>query len=185
MFSSAIGILNNVWQHVRLRLGGAIFSAIALWLPVVAFAWCFDVIDDLPARVFITFVVALLAVLEWMSAPTSWLSRRALFWYGLFLYLALLMLVGRRFELPVLSMNAGILIILLPYSFVAWVLMGRRRILVCAFLLGLAVMMVYWLKAMANEDVPLELLLAPVSVVVLAGLVWAPLARRSGSGSTQ
>ena len=52
-----------------------------------------------------------------------------------------------------------------------WLLLSRAQ------LLGFAVMLVYWVKAMANSDAPLELLLLPAPVFLLAGIAWAPVAR--------
>ena len=38
-------------------------------------------------------------------------------------------------------------------------------------------MMVFWLKAMVDENAALELLWVPAFVIVLAGIAWAPIAR--------
>ena len=50
-------------------------------------------------------------------------------------------------------------------------------LLSCALLLSMAVMLVYWVKAMVNSDAPFELLLLPVPVFLLVGIAWAPIAR--------
>lgn len=91
--------------------------------------------------------------------------------------LLLLTMVGDRFEWQVLKLNAAILVVIFPYCVVVWFLMGQKMILLCSLLLGLALMMLYWVKAMAGTDAPLELLLLPVPTVVVASIVWAPLAR--------
>ena len=176
MPSRAIAALSKTWQAIRPRLGGAILCLIACCAPVAALTWCFDVIDDLQARVGITALVALMPTIELMSQPRPLLSRRDLFGFGALMALLLLMMVGDRFEWPVLKLNAAILVAILPYWVVAWVLMRRKLILLCALFLGLAVMMVYWVKAMADTNASLELLLAPVPAVLLAGIVWAPTA---------
>lgn len=179
MPSRAFAALSKTWQTIRPRLGGAILCLVVCCAPVVALTWCFDVIDDLQARVGITTLVALMPAIELMSLPRPLRSRRDLFGLGAFLLLLLLMMVGDRFDWPVLKLNAVILVVILPYCVVAWVLMGRRRrlILLCALLLGLVAMMVYWVKAMVDTNAPWELLLAPVPAVLLAGIVWVPVAR--------
>lgn len=179
MPSRAIAALRRTWQTVRPRLGGTILCLFVCCAPAVALTWCFDVIDDLQARVGITILVALMPTIELMSLPRPLRSRRDLFGLGAFLLLMLLMMVGDRLDWQVLKLNAVILVVIIPYCVVAWVLMGRRRrlILLCALLLGLVVMMGYWVKAMVDTNAPWELLLVPVPAVLLAGIVWAPVAR--------
>ncbi len=177
MLHRAITALNETWQTIRPRLRGTLLSLIACCMPAVALTWCFDVIDDFQARVGITVLIALMPALELMSPPRPLRCRRDLFGLGAFLMLLLLMMVGDRFNWPVLKLNSVILAAIFPYCVVVWFLMGRKLILLCSLLLGLAVMMLYWLKAMASTDAPLELLLLPVPTVVVASLVWAPIAR--------
>lgn len=177
MLHRAIAALSETRQAIRPRLRGTLLSLIACCVPAVALTWCFDVIDDLQARVGITALVALMPALELMSPPRPLRCRRELFGLGTFLMFLLLMMVGNRYDWPVLKLNAVILVAIFPYCLVVWFLMGRKLILLCSLLLGLAVMMLYWLKAMAGTDAPLELLLLPVPTVVVASLVWAPIAR--------
>ena len=177
MLHRAIATVSKDWQAIRPRLGGAILSLIVCCVPVVALTWRFDVIDTLQARVAITALVALLPTAELMSQPRPLLSRGDLYGFGAFMVLLLLMTAGDKFEWLPLRTNSAILVAILPYSVVAWVLMGRKLILLCSLLMGLAAMMVYWLKAMDGANAPLELLLAPIPAFVLASIVWAPIAR--------
>ena len=112
-----------------------------------------------------------------MSTPRSLLSRWEISGGGVLVWLFLLMMIGDRFDWPILKYNAVILLAIVPYAWIVWLLMGRRWILLCGLLLGFAVMLVYWVKAMANSDAPLELLLLPAPVFLLVGVAWAPLAR--------
>ena len=177
VISRATTTLSEIRQYVRPRLGAVIFSLIAICIPVIALAWCFDVIDDLQARVVVTVFAAWVPVAGLVASPAPWYSRQEFLWFGVFLWLALLVMFADRFEWLGLKIDAVVLVAILPYCWIVWLLMGRRLILLCALLFGLLWMMVYWLKAMANADAPLELLLLPVPTVLLVGIAWAPLAR--------
>ena len=177
MLSRAIAALVNFWRAIRPRLGGVFLSLIGLCVPILALTWWFDVIDDLLGRVLVTILAAVIPVLGLMSTPRSLLSRWDISGPALLVWLMLLMLVGDRFEWPILKFNAFILFAILPYTLIVWLLMGRSWILLCALWLGLAVMLIYWVKAMANSDAPFELLLLPAPAFLLAGIAWAPVAR--------
>ena len=177
MISRAATTLSEIGQYVRPRLGAVILSLIAICIPVIALAWCFDVIDDLQVRVVVTVFAVLVPVAGLTASPAPWYSRQEFLWFGVFLWLALLVMFADRFAWLGLKINAVVLLAILPYCWIVWLLMGRRLILLCALLFGLLWMMVYWLKAMANADAPLELLLLPVPTVLLVGIAWAPLAR--------
>lgn len=168
----------NLWRAIRPRLGGTLLSLIVLTAPVIVLFWWFDVTDDLLTRIVVTILVAVLPVLELMSQPRPLRSRWVIFGVGGIVGLAILTLVGERYEWQILKFNAIILLIVVPYFPIVWLLMGPRWLLLsCALLLGLAVMLGYWLKAMVNTDAPFELLLLPVPAFLLAGIVWIPIAR--------
>ena len=177
VISRATAALSEIRQYVGPRLGAVIFSLIAFCIPVIALTWCFDVINDLQARVVVTVLAGWVPVLGLMASPAPWYSRQEFLWFGVFLWLTLLVIFADRFEWLGLKMNAVVLVAILPYCWIIWLLMARRWILLCALLFGLFWMMVYWLKAMANADAPLELLLLPVPTFLLLGIAWAPLAR--------
>lgn len=185
MLSHTIAVLGNLWQArgtywqtIHPRLGGAVLSLLLLCLPVVVLSWGFDVFDDLLVRIVVTILVAVVPVLELLSQPRPLRSRWDLYGSGAFMVLVLLMMVGGRFEWPVLETNVVMLLIVVPYFPIVGLLMGPRWMLLsCALLLGLAVMLVYWVKAMVNSDAPFELLLVPVPVFLLFGIAWAPIAR--------
>ena len=70
------------------------------------------------------------------------------------------------------------LLAVVVYFPIIWLLMGPRWLLLsCALRSGFVLMFIYWVKAMANSDTPLELLLLPAPVFLLAGVAWAPVAR--------
>ena len=177
MLSRVTAGLGNFWRAIRPRLGGAFLSLIGLCVPILALTWYFDVIDDLLGRVLITILAAVLPVLG-LTPPRYLRYRWDIFGPGLLVWLMLLMLVGDKFDWPVLKFNAFILLIVGAYFPIVWLLMGPRWLLLsCALLLGLVVMLGYWVKAMANADAPFELLLLPAPAFLIAGIAWAPVAR--------
>ena len=54
--------------------------------------------------------------------------------------------------------------------------MHHNWLLLTGLMLALALMMVYWTAALANDDSWLQLLLLPLPVVVIGGIIWAPVA---------
>ena len=169
------------WRVISPGLGGAILSFIVFCAPVIGIFWWLNIADNLLVNIAVTAFALLMPGLElwaaYKSEPKSLLYRWELFVCGLVMGLVLLFSIGSTFDWQVLQLNAVVLLFAVGYVPFACALAGWRWILLCALLLGLLVMMVYWLKAMAVSDRPLELLFLPVLVFMAAGTVWFPIAR--------
>ena len=54
--------------------------------------------------------------------------------------------------------------------------MRQNWMLLTGLMLALALMMVYWTAALAGDDSWFDLLLLPLPVVIVGGVIWAPVA---------
>ena len=94
----------------------------------------------------------------------------------MFFALALLLVASHEFKWQRLAGNAAILVLILPYMWLVWKLMRHNWILLTGLMLALALMMVYWTAALAGDDSWFDLLLLPLPVVIVGGVIWAPVA---------
>ena len=144
--------------------------------------WYFGMPDDRYARIVLSSLAALMPVLVFLSPPIFWRGRKDILWVAGALALALLLVTGDKFNIDIIGTNAAVGLISLPLALLVWLLTGRQWLLSAAFLLALAVMMIYWLAALVqNDNSPLTLLLLvlllPLPTVLLCGVVWAPVAQ--------
>ena len=94
----------------------------------------------------------------------------------MFFGLALLLVASHEFNWHGLAGNAAISLLILPYGWLVWKLMRHNWLLLTGLMLALALMMIYWTAALAGHDSWLDLLLLPLPVVILGGIIWAPVA---------
>ena len=83
---------------------------------------------------------------------------------------------SHEFKWHGLAGNTAVLLLMLPYTWVVWLLMRRSWLLLTALMLALVLMMIYWTAAWAGDDSWLDLLLLPLPVVIVGGIIWAPIA---------
>lgn len=162
-------------KAVRGRIVGLLIVIIAYCLPVLSMTWYLQLHDELSVRIWLSVLVAVLPVLVLLSPPNSWTWRGVPFWFGIFLWLAVLLLAGRKFNLTFVSVNTVVVILALPLWWLVWLLTGRSLLLFASLLLGLAAMTGYWWAALSKNEDSLMLLSVPVLIVPVFGLVWAVL----------
>lgn len=56
--------------------------------------------------------------------------------------------------------------------------MRHSWLLLTGLMLALVLMMIYWTAALAGDECWFDLLLLPIPVVILGGVIWAPVARQ-------
>ncbi len=118
----------------------------------------------------------MLPAAELLSEPRPFKSRGEQFWLSVFFVLALLLVASHEFKWHRLAGNAAISVLVLPYAWLVWKLMRHNWLLLTGLMLGLVLMMVYWTAALAGDDSWLDLLLLPLPVVIVGGVIWAPVA---------
>ncbi len=168
--------VRDAYKELRPRLPGAFLVSVIHCVPIYAFTWYFSVIDDLSARISISLLVAMLPVTELLSGPRPLKSRGEQFWIAVFFLLALLLVASHEFKWHRLAGNAAILVLVLPYAWLVWYLMRRNWLLLTGLMLALALTMIYWTAALAGDDSWFDLLLLPLPVVIVGGVIWAPVA---------
>ena len=168
--------VRDAYKEFRPRLPGVFLVSVIHCVPIYAFTWYFSVIDDLSARISISLLVAMLPVAELLSEPRPLKSRGEQFWLAVFFALALLLVASDEFKWHGLAGNAAISLLILPYGWLVWKLMRHNLLLLTWLMLALALTMIYWTAALAGNDSWLDLLLLPLPVVIIGGIIWAPVA---------
>ena len=168
--------VSKVHEHIRPRLAGILLVTLFHCVPIYAFTWYFSLIEDLSARISMSLLVGMLPVTELLSEPRPLKSREDQFWLAAFFWLALLLVASHEFKWHGLAGNTAFSVLTLPYAWLVWKLMRHSWLLLTGLMLALVLMMVYWTAALAGEDSWFDLLLLPLPVVVLGGIIWAPVA---------
>ena len=157
----------------------------SLWLILVAWGlvhalvWWLELLDELPIRVAVSALATLLPVLTIWSVPSLPQWRWPLGWSVAFLFGALALLASQKFGFSALAANSAVYLALLPLGWVVWRTMRGRWFLVTGLTLATVVMMIYWIAAiLLQKNDPWEVLLLPLTVVVVTAAVWSPLASR-------
>ena len=170
--------VRKAYKEFRPRLPGFFLVSLIHCVPVYVFTWYFSLIDDLSARISISLLVTILPVAELLSEPKRLKLRGEQYWLALFLWLALLLVASQEFKWHGLAGNTAVSLLMLPYAWLVWWLMRRSWLLLTALMLALVLMMIYWTAALAGDDSWFDLLLLPLPVVILGGIIWAPVARQ-------
>ena len=180
-----LAIFNRAYESIRLRfscirprLPGVFLVSVVYGVPVYALTWYSGLIDDLSVRLLLSVLVAMMPVAELLSAPRPWKSRGDLLWFALFIVLASLFAIGHKFNLPVLSLNAFVLVAVLLWCPLVWQLMGGSLLLLTGLILAMVAMMIYWIaQQFSGVGGSLEILILPLPKVLFGGVFWAPVAR--------
>ena len=179
-----LAIFNRAYESIRLRfscirprLPGVFLVSVVYGVPVYALIWYSGLIDDLSVRLLLSVLVAMMPVAELLSAPKPWKSRGDLLFFALFIVLVSLFAIGHKFNLPVLSLNAAMLVAVLLWCPLVWQLMGGSLLLLTGLILAMVVMMIYWVAAFSGVGGWLEILILPLPTVLFGGVFWAPVAR--------
>ncbi len=168
--------VRDVYKELRPRLPGAFLVSMIHCVPIYTLTWYFSVIDDLPARISLSLLVTMLPMVELLSEPRPLKSRGEQFWLAVFFGLALLLVASHEFQWQRLAGNAAILVLILPYTWLVWKLMRHSWLSLTGLMLAFALMMVYWIAALAGDDSWFDILLLPLPVVIIGGVIWAPIA---------
>ena len=164
------------YRFTRCRLSGFFFFVAACCAAVTAFIWYFALFDDLLIRILVSLVIAFIPMLDLRPPPRTWASREKLLWLSAFIALAVLLMAGDNFESASVALNAVVLLVALPYAWLAWKLMRRNGLLLVGLMLALAVMMIFWTAASFRNEDSLDVLLLPLPVVLFFGAAWTPVA---------
>ena len=172
-----LAIFNRAYEFIRPRLTGVFLVSVVYGVPVYALIWYFGLIDDLSVRILLSVLVAMMPVAELLSAPRPWKSRGDLLFFALSIVLVSLFAIGHKFNLPVLSLNAFMLVAVLLWCPLVWQLMGGSLLLLTGLILAMVAMMIYWVAALSGVGGWLEILILPLPTVLFGGVIWAPVAR--------
>ena len=169
--------LDDAYKVIRPRLMGVLLASLVYGVPVYALVWGSGFFDDLSDRLLLSVLVAVVLVVELLSGPRPLKSRWDMLVFAIFIVPVSLFAIGHKFNLPALSLNAAVLVVFLPFCWLAWLLMGRSWLLSTGLVLTSALMMVYWVVASSEVGDSLETLTLPLLMVVFGGIFWAPTAR--------
>ena len=106
---------------------------------LIVFLWCFDLIDDLYSRIAIVGLYSVIPALVLKQATGEESKNRAfdwiLFWFVLFLFAALLIAIGDRFDWAPLVINVAAVVTAFPLAIASW-LSIRKQLLLAVGLAG-------------------------------------------------
>ena len=143
----------------------------------IALVWWLDVLDGLPSRIAVSVLAALMPVLAVCSKRYLRQWRWPLVQLVAFLVGAAALVASEKFGFSALAANGAVVLALLPLWWIVWRIMRGRWFLVTGLAFATVVLMVYWTAALMRQENALwEVLLLPLTVVVLTGTVWSPLA---------
>ena len=164
------------YRAIRERWCVLMVTILGISVPVYAIAWFFDGFYNLAAKIAITSLVIAMPVIRFFSQPEPLTVRSWEFWLSIVSMLALVLFVGDRFDLQLISLNAFFVGVTLPSILVVGIVARREKIILAGFVPFLIAMMVYWSAGLAVNNVSFDLLFLPLPVVFFAGAIWAPLA---------
>ena len=169
-------IWRRSYNFLRRRVSHLFFFVVACSAVVTVLIWYFALFDDLQVRILMSLVIAWIPMTDFQPQPRTWASREYLLGLSSLVGLALLLVAGDKYGWTVVSLNSIVLIVALPYGWLAWKLMRRNGLLLTGLILALAAMMILWTAALVRDEDFLEALLLPVPVVLFFGLAWTPVA---------
>ena len=167
--------LRRLYDRIRQGLTLLFLSTTACCLAVLVLIWYFELFDDVPTRVLISVLVAIVPLGIYYSQRT-WELKEEVLWLASFLAITLLLVSSDKFNWPVLTVNGAMSFVALPCGWLVWKLMRRNWLLLTGLALALGAMMIYWMAALIGEPDLLKFLLLPLPVVLLGGILWTPLA---------
>ena len=169
-------IWRRTYEFSRCRVSYLFFFVVACCAVVTVLIWYFALFDDLQVRILMSLVIAWIPMTEFQPQPRTWASREYLLGISSLVGLAVLLVTGDKYDWAVVTLNSLMLIVALPYGWLAWKLMRRNGLLLTGLILALAAMMILWTATLVRDEDFLEVLLLPVPVVLFFGLAWTPVA---------
>ena len=139
-FLHSVARPNIPWGNVLRGVTSANFWLSLVGMAIlIVFLWCFDLIDDLYSRIAIVGLYSVIpaSVLKpatgdgSKSRPFDWI----LFWFVLFLFAALLIAIGDRFDWAPLVINVAAVVTAFPLALASW-LSIRKQLLLAVGLAG-------------------------------------------------
>ena len=183
-FLHSVAHPNIPWGNVLRGVTSANFWLSLVGMAIlIVFLWCFDLIDDLYSRIAIVGLYSVIpaSVLKQAtgdgskSRPFDWI----LFWFVLFLFAALLIAIGDRFDWDPLVISVAAIVTAFPLALASW-LSIRKQLLLAVGLVPTALMaVVYFSIHIFPSDVRLDYSLLLLPYVLLGVVPWAFVASRS------
>ena len=183
-FLHSVARPNIPWGNVLRGVTSANFWLSLVGMAIlIVFLWCFDLIDELYSRIAIVGLYSVIpaSVLKQAtgdgskSRPFDWI----LFWFVLFLFAALLIAIGDRFDWAPLVINVAAVVTAFPLALASW-LSIRKQLLLAVGLVPAALMAVVYLGIQIfPSDVRLDYSLLLLPYVLLGVAPWAFVASRS------
>lgn len=182
-FLCSISRMNIPWYSV---LRGA--TSVNFWLSLagmailIAFLWCFDLIDDSRHRIAIAGLYAVVPVLVLAQAVTSAEFKRYRVDWGLlglvlFLLASLLIAIGGRIDSAPLVLNVSALTMAGPLAVASW-LLARKQPLIAVAAIPSVVTMVFLGVLVLSPSLRVEFPLLPLPYVLLLVAPWVFVASR-------
>lgn len=173
-------------MQLRDAIGRAKSYAIRLvdfWISLMGFAsitaivWYFDPIGDLPAKIILTLLAAVMSSLFLLGGLSKDEDPRESRWfvvgYSAFSIAAVLIVFGDRINAPGLVINVASLLAASPAIILYWALAKDERLLQLWFVPIAITATLYIIPLNAPADIILNLLLVPLPVVSYACVAWA------------
>lgn len=170
-------VFKQIWNQIRLRIVGALFAALVFCAPALWFFWGFDLIYELRAKVVLSVLVGVVPMLMALAEPRSWWDRWKSLWFALIFVPLLLLAIGDKFDMPVLRINAALLIIALLGGWWIWPLMGRNWLLLAGMVPAAIAAMIYWIAAMVQNEASWDVTLLPLPTIAVIIAAWTPIGR--------
>ena len=173
-------LLGLVCRNIRLGSLSFLLSVAAVYGPICAITWYFDLPEDFSARIFLNLFSAIVPLSAFLFPPKHWMSvqnARELIGFASFFALILLFLAGNKFNWDILASNAAFVLLVIPYGWWVWKLSERSWFLLSGLFLSFVAMMIYWIAALIKASGPPEFLFLPLLIVAVGGVAWAPIGR--------
>ena len=151
--------------------------SLAGFASITAIVWYFDPIEDLPAKIILNLLAAVMSFLFLLGGLSKDEGPRESRWgvvgYSAFSIAAVLILVGDRVDAPGLVINVASLLAASPALVLYWALARDERLLQLWFVPIAIIATLYIVPLNAPTDIILNLLFVPLPVVSYACVGWA------------
>ncbi len=173
---SAIEIIKRYWP----RLVNFWISLVGL-ASITAIVWCFDPIDDLPAKIALNLLAVVMSLLYFADGLSNDERRHKFGWTPVCVSAlsvgAFVALVGERIDAPGLAVSVVSLVAALPAFVIYWDLTKGEHLLQLWLIPIVVTASLYVVHLIAPDGLALDLVLLPVPVVSYASVVWALVTR--------
>ena len=154
-----------------------IFVLTLLSLAILTYyIWGFDYINRLADSIVMNLLAAVLPLIVFYEAMHQEREARRCGWrYGgfvLFLGLALLFLIGEKYDVDELGINVFVIMTSSPWLFIFWILVRRKRILAIGMVPAAIILMGYWAVPGLSDGLELQYFLIPLPAVSIMLASW-------------